>query len=1261
VGVGKRWNRNLMKAAAEHTGGYFTQINPDEAISWRTFELAGTLQHLGPAPLRKVELLAICPVRNAGEPTFLYLNQMLVDGEELCAIAHVSIHQTEPTSVVVKFGDGKSVELPVKNVKKNAEYLPRMWAKLEIDRLLVKDAAKHKDEIIALSKAQYVMTPFTSLLVLENEDMYKQYNVDKSRKDHWAMYPAPKKIEVVYEPDPSTPVKGKNDKSPEQILNTIAALGQPKVLAVSLGGQPVVGTEWYEPQKNDPSNNEFGMPVLSKVPYLTGLKANKGGLPFIVSQKQVQAKTLEVAIDGDVAEFERALKLPAGSITAEELTQALKKSSADKSDSAPAKLAPMDGFAVEVGLGTPVLFRTVNKSIGGKDGSTKGGSKFANGVSFGLSADHPDPMGGDALGMMPEKARQALADAMSEQSPGFPGQTATWKAISDVRKEKYEVTSSTSSNPFLYSRPNYTGSDAIFYNLLAYAPGLNTNAADVLAVLDAEAYFHKPLQPGKIDAGVQILFDKARAGGWQQLTMPGKKGKADSVITFDGQGRFAYTQTLPSGLTEQVVCNGYTLTHLYPQLGLAAKRPVSRFHRSGISTLLPWVVPPTMDFMKGADLRLVAARTVEIVPHGSERKFKDKLGNEIEPTSYRLRLVFAPEGALAERQIVEMPANKVLLRQACDANGVVRWLDGKGKELDTAQAKLAAAEQPKLQPSTKDLVVMDLPYRTPQQVKQSLKIEKKGHGELTFAQATTLLASYVASGNGNEARNVFTSALHNRNQRQLGYYVLLAAAGQDLGGQNLNVVEDHPDAPLAQFLALHTSPTLRAHASQWAIGSVQWKDPLLKHLATTHALYQRWQSKQMEKWNADRLQKERDQALKYVRDNQESAFGWVMLTLLQNKAGKDKAFHAELAKHWELFQKWPVVAYAARYEQARALWQAGQDEQARELFLKLYGDTFKDGYLPPLDSDFRAVLLDGKAASGWSQLLQSTAKKLIADKKRPAVLALAWQCWQLDDTPQANQLVDLALGGIEDKKERDGMQLAGVLFYRETKQLPQADQMLSKLLADPELAQKPQLWRLAGKIAGQRNMTARSMECLEKALDLEYKNLPEIVNLQKVRQDYGQLLGHYESLADALVALQTPPPQGFMAKVIKTADRWRALDPNTEKASNTAAAILRTLGEKDLGWDYLTTPIAMRPNEPEPWLNLAGNLKLGGDPALAELAYKAAFEAEPGNAQTLWDRAENLQQSGKTVQAQALYRQIAEGKWGPMYSGLVAQAKLRLK
>src|SRR5439155_25748563 len=105
----------------------------------------------------------------------------------------------------------------------------RTWAKLEIDLLLAsfsgsaQASADVKQQIIALSKSMYVMTPFTSLLVLENEAMYQQYKVDRGRKDHWAMYPCPAKMPVVYEPEDGVVADPKKGVKPsaKQILDTI--------------------------------------------------------------------------------------------------------------------------------------------------------------------------------------------------------------------------------------------------------------------------------------------------------------------------------------------------------------------------------------------------------------------------------------------------------------------------------------------------------------------------------------------------------------------------------------------------------------------------------------------------------------------------------------------------------------------------------------------------------------------------------------------------------------------------------------------------------------------------------------------------------------------------------------------------------------------------------------------------------------------------------------------------------------------------------
>jgi tetratricopeptide (TPR) repeat protein len=192
-------------------------------------------------------------------------------------------------------------------------------------------------------------------------------------------------------------------------------------------------------------------------------------------------------------------------------------------------------------------------------------------------------------------------------------------------------------------------------------------------------------------------------------------------------------------------------------------------------------------------------------------------------------------------------------------------------------------------------------------------------------------------------------------------------------------------------------------------------------------------------------------------------------------------------------------------------------------------------------------------------------------------------------------------------------------------------------------------------------MLARSLFRQEQAMELEFADLPDLVNLEAVRGSYGQLLGGYEQLAAAIVALEKDPPRELLAKVIRAADRWRSIDPDDTAACQSAARVLQTLGLKDLAWDYLTTPLAERSTEAAPWQNLAQALKQQGDFALADRAYATAFEVEPTNAQMLWERAQLLQQTGKIEQARELYRKIADSNWQPRFNGLKNQARNYLR
>jgi tetratricopeptide (TPR) repeat protein len=238
--------------------------------------------------------------------------------------------------------------------------------------------------------------------------------------------------------------------------------------------------------------------------------------------------------------------------------------------------------------------------------------------------------------------------------------------------------------------------------------------------------------------------------------------------------------------------------------------------------------------------------------------------------------------------------------------------------------------------------------------------------------------------------------------------------------------------------------------------------------------------------------------------------------------------------------------------------------------------------------------------------------------------------------------------------------VAVVQFLRENSKLVEAERLLQPLLEDEKWSKRAGLWRLASSLAEGRDLPAREMECLERALDAEFRDRPEVMQLERIDKEYGRLLSHYQTLAEAMVTLKVTPPPHFLSKVVRTADRWRSLSKNGTNACDTAARILRQLGERELAWDYLTTPVGLQPGSSAPWLGLATTLSRQGDLKLADEAFASAFAAESTNAQILWDRAQNLRQSGNAVEAKKLLRQLAEGSWQPRFQSLQAQARWQL-
>jgi hypothetical protein len=1238
IGVGRRWNRALMKLAAERTGGHFTQLNPDEPIGWRSFELFATIN----APrLMNVEIRD-----QAGKARFLALNQAIAQGEEIIAITRVTGDDSLPKTVVIKATlDRKSFErvLPVKNARPKADYLPRTWAKLEIDRLLAANPVKHKDAIIALSKAMYVMTPYTSLLVLENEDQYTQYKVDRGRKDHWALYPLPARIPVVVEPDPDAAALQAGKRPASEVLATIKARG---------GSMAVVGdTKPYRMSLRlaafrDRSPVPDSVPGNSAAPRAFGTTLQGRGL---IPSRTPDGRIPAAASLG----FAQLRPAPEPANALQNLPPAATNPPAP----------PMGGFRVGAGFNTnnglvgsialrerAMLNQSEHLRQLGKqwerfwtlDQPTRlTPDRVHGGVGNGYDAEPAELLPANHRNLWPlswyrrtlvkADPRARFADPTNPDHPPMPPDLPSGGAI--------------------YRRPTYQPAADVFHDLIAYAPGLNTSAADVLGMLDAEAIPGAWNKPGAIDPAARALIDKARPAGWQELWLPSENGHAAFTIHFDGRGRFAYERVLPFGLRERVICDGQMMTHLYPQLALAARRDATRFHRADLAAMVPWFVLSAEELARGADVKLAGPRRVNIVPHGTASLPRD--------ASYHiLRLTFADDGRLAARQVIKMPGDETLLTLTLSTDGIATLTDAKSKGLAVQKGMLRSGATPSLLADTKDLLVVPLPYRTSAHVRVAHKLQKKSDAELTLKEALPVFMAYIGEGNTNAAQNLFNQVFAAREQRQLGYYVLLAACGVNLDSDHGNVLAEHSDSPLAQYLALHTSPVLRKHASQWAVASASWQDDFLRHQALTHALLQRWDNDRILKGEPARVEAEKRRALDYVRKHSDSLFGWALLCRVQDRAKQDAVLHGQLAELWARFTEHGGLRYAARYEQARSLWRAGKKDGAAERFRTLYAQAIKDGALPAIDADLRDALLK---SGDWGTLLRQTAKTLVAQKQRAAVLALARQCWDLDDQPLAGQLLATALDGIADPDERTALSLAAFGFLRDTGQLADADRLLQSLQGDAKLARHSYLWRLGRGLAQQRDMPARAIACLERALAIESEHPPEVIDLQTIRTDYAALLHHYQGLADAMVALKLAPPADFLARVVRAADRWRAVDNDATAACQAAAKVLERLGQRELAWDYLTTPVALRPNEAAPWSSLARALSTHADLELADRAYRAAAEAEPTDPQLLWDRAHNLKQLGKNPAARDLVRRIAEGNWQPRFQGLQAQARHLLK
>jgi len=1368
VGVGRRWNRNFMRAAAARTGGYFTQINPDESVSWRAFELLSTLN----APrLLNIKVTAgdgaMHNDDDNGKMIPLHtMNDSLSHGEQLCAVGRIESGQEIPSSVTVSGlleGEPFTCSIPIDDVTVGADYLPRIWAKLEIDRLLAEDQVKHKETIIALSKAMYVMSPYTSLIVLENDQMYEQYKVDRGRKDHWALYPCPEKIEVVHEPletegdsepeEDSRPADEEGDEekrkgkkpSAEAVLQTILVRVPPSMFqwpdGVEHGGATYSAWQVIRCSYAIPYGRTWTMGGTTVwVP--DGGTVLLGGIRRFVVNTGPDERAVRAALrylaevqteDGswnggwydDNGDGNTAMALlpflGAGqsggwrydprspgdtSVVGWQLMVLQRAPSVDTLFDVewPSVPFPDDPPLIYPGPEVWEALALRRKKWASIDLAIRGGSRHPGTVNALYGDGHVSRVYDEIdLDIWPWLAR-------GDRPPGNHGLDQSRTPQGSLLIELYyarhdrladdafirRITYGDARPRLLYQSPVLTDNTRVFRDLVSFAPGMNTSQADILAVLESEARWKSPPRIGHVDNRARQLIQQARGGGWQSVNLrDDKSGQKLLALQVDGRGRCRYERKTQHGLKEIVVCDGRTLRHLYPELGVGAKRNMSRFHRREFLSLVPWLLPPVEDLALGADLRMMDKRTVAIVPHRVE-ELKNKDGK---PVSYaRVHLVFDGTGRLAERRLIESPSGKTLLRVTYSANADVRVVDKDGKELARCQLTVARADEPDLTPDTNELVVLPLPLRTRDHVLKTLGRDvrvletfggdaSEGFAELSETDALRLLAaSYPA--NTQYLKDLIGQRFFKQEDRRIGLYTLLLSSNHPWKGsdtvdlsldknETIDPVAHHPDSPLARYIAMQ----LKSDEDSGDVPELLDGpgDGFVRQLAAQRHFHARLRSEEIAKFDDEARRKELDRVFEFIHRCKSPQFAYGLTREVSSRFPSADNHRRIAAVLGRLVER-GVTGYVVRYDRARALYQSGERREARELFTALYHDTLQSGVLPLIDRTFLYAVGDDtewnshmpendgplsepmpETSQPLTEFMRKTTQSLIEHDRYVDAILLAWQCSELDCDSQSKEILTSALSSVS-AEARFETTLVAVNFLLHTEQYARADALVASLLEEEAYAKMESLWQLASHIAKKRGMLARSLGFREKAMELQHQSQGRSgkVNVRTIRAAYGDLMDGYLELANAVTTLDREPPAKLVARVVRAADRWRSLDDDPTAACNAATKVLNTLGAEQLAWDYLTTPLAMRPNEAEPWRNLARTLRADGELELADRAYAAAYEAEPTNAQILWDHADLLQLAGRFTQARRLYQQIARGDWQPRFHWLQQKAKERL-
>jgi hypothetical protein len=566
VGVGDGPDTQTLEGLAGATGGYATTIDLADDVGWRAFDLIAALHT---ARVTGLDARLVDASGALVASTAYLKSPQLADGEELELVAKLASAGTPAVVELTGTLDGapwhRTIALATAP-HAGAGYLPRMWAQRHIAaRLLQKHeavvvppctatpAAKAKPavvcptegqlretrdeairrEVVGLGKQYFLLSRHTSLLVLENDDMYKRYGVDKGAGDTWAPYAMPSKIDVTHVAAKLAPVVPSDVADDAELVRTpIQVFYDSGAYADRWGaGEDFGGWAWQQRDLNGLRMGGIG--------HASGMGGGFGRMTITTAPTSAT-----VMLDGQPAQTRADLHIAPGT------------------------------YRVQLGL-------QQNPLADDRSSPVTTDAPAGNDEAELRSALENDPARAEELSERFDKRKKTMVTAGESGVLGSKGRNGVREAMfwGDGKTGKWSGAGPISAMHFTYP------TDTAFDDITAFVPALVPGAADAWrAQLAAGAN----AAPGSIDDAARTLLADAR-----RRLASGVYRWGNVEIAVDADHRIGWRRTTDVGLTETASYDGATWTRRYAELGLDVTRATSNDDVALALGYLPvWIAEP---------------------------------------------------------------------------------------------------------------------------------------------------------------------------------------------------------------------------------------------------------------------------------------------------------------------------------------------------------------------------------------------------------------------------------------------------------------------------------------------------------------------------------------------------------------------------------------------------------------------------------------------------------------------------------------------